>query len=208
MSQQYVAPHRSRLAFRRPDPAAFARRLRSLPLWVHLVPYIALGALCFALTRSGVVPQGMCEPYSAGRGAAGFIAWSAAAFAALAVLLMASAVVATFQRSATTGRSPSVGIAFAALVAGFAVIAGALPRTAVGQMAELVILVGVLALVPVAIGGLVAFLATVFRAVDQPERRRPWLAGVARYAAWATALTIVPTIMLLVYATVTPICFD
>lgn len=181
-------------------------RLARVHVAVHLLPYVALAGLCAVLIGPGVIPRGQCDGPSVNTHA--FVGWSALAFAGVALLMMASAALASVQRSALTGRSPAAGVIGAVFVAAWAVLAGVGPHGDAASLVVVLMLLGAVAPIPTAIGALAGFVATVFSAVDHPARRRPWLVAVARFAAWATALTVLPAIMLVTYGTASPVCFN
>lgn len=192
---------------RSPQTARYPFRSRASLL--HAAPYVALTALVVVLLQPGVVPQGSCDVASSPAVNA-FIAWSALAFAGVALLFMASAVLASAQRRGTGLAGPGAWIAGA--FAAYAILAGLFPQSPLAVPAELLMVGLVLAIVllwtqpwaaVIVLALAIAALPTIFCALGG---RRPVRA--IQIADWLLALTVLPLIMSVAYLTATPLCFD
>jgi hypothetical protein len=202
-----ATPTPSTPSSRNPHSARYPFRSRASLL--HAAPYVALTALVVVLLQPGVVPRGVCGA-TPSPAVDAFITWSALAFAAVVLLFMASAVLASAQRRGSGLAGPGAWIAGA--FAGYATLAGMFPQSPLAAPAELLMLglvlltvlvwtepwVGVIVL-PLAIAALVAICGAL-------RGRRPIRA--IQLADWLLPLTILPLIMSIAYLTASPVCFD
>jgi hypothetical protein len=183
--------------------------LRSWASLVHLAPYVGLATLGAALLAPGVLPSGSCD-IAPTPSVNNFIAWSALAFAAVVLLFMASAVVASAQRRGSGLAGAGAWGAFA--VAVYAALAGLFPHSGLEVVAELLMALVVIAVaeaVASPVFGLILILMAVglVAMMYRGLRGRPLISSI-QLAAWLLPFTVVPLIMGIAYITATPVCMD